>query len=131
MSITNDHSYLGESLELSVPQTVQVPTTDESGDCLVFDKNHVSESSLDVDQAELLGENELQKIVDDPFVEKKPSQEHEFVIHSPFSKHSLDLAAQESDQGVQPIFGDNYVGVQEAKSATIDDFKGLKAGDKY
>lgn len=144
ISITNDHSYLGESLELSVPQTVQDVVTssgtdvsvhgnfnDGSGDCLVFDKSHASESSIDANQAESVGVNEAEKPVEDPFVEKMPSQEHEFVIQSPFSKHSLDMVVQEPDQGVyQPIFGDNNVGVQEARSATIDDFKGLKAGDK-
>ena len=65
----------------------------------------------------------------DPFIEKNQSLDHEFIINSPFSKPSIDLLTQGLDEdNRQTIFGDSYVSVQDPKSTTIDDFKGLKTG---
>ncbi len=142
ISITNDHSYLGESLELSKVDVAVSETADGSivcendktndtsvnersipHDSLKLHQDTVSDTRKDVDQVDI---NQSQKSSEeDPFLEKKESQEHEFVINSPFSKPSKDFV-DEFSQGIrQPMFGDS---VSESKSAKIVEFKGLKAG---
>lgn len=151
LSMTNDQSYLGESLDLAKADELQVTegeqkTIDSNEEsCNNNSNNRTTEYSLqdDCDNAaeyisphdqfcstKLMDDDVQHKIVEnDPFIEKNQSLDHEFIINSPFSKPSVDFVAQGPDEdNRQTIFGDSYVSVQDLKSATIDDFKGLKTG---
>lgn len=149
LSITNDHSYFGESLELEKVETLHGAELDRNSvdlkECSSVNNINVTENSVTVDQNNLnenvtvedtayntsvMDDASTPKTVEnDPFVEKNQSLEHEFIINSPFSKPSLDFQTQGQNEEIKPsIFGDSYVSVQEPKSTTIDDFIGLKTG---
>lgn len=156
LSITNDPSYLGNSLELTKGeevhlrdmghQAVYINYKNSVSEPIIMDNlnttgnnthNHIHDNSLLDDQDTATQKNDETPIwkdrdlpvENDPFVEKNQSLEHEFIINSPFSKPSIDYAMHDSiEVDLQPIFGESYTRVQEEKSATIDDFKGLKAG---